>query len=924
MANDGSVIIGTEVDDSGFKKGLQGLGDFAGKGLSTLAKGAGVAIAGASTAVVAFGKESIEAGMSFDKAISQVASTMGVTVDEIGDLEKFAKQMGSETAFSATQSAEALNYMALAGYDAETSMKMLPTVLNLASAGGMELANASDMITDASSALGLSLEDTSALVDKMAKASSKSNTSVTQLGDAILTIGGTAKDLAGGTTELSTALGILADNGIKGSEGGTALRNIILALSAPTKEASEKLEELGVSAYDSEGNLRPLNETFDDLGKALGNMTQGDRTQALSKIFNKVDLKSANALLATSQDRWKDLAKAIDNADGSAKKMAETQLDNLAGDITLFKSALEGAELTLSSVLTPALRTFVQFGTKEIVKLDKAFQTGGINGLAKQFGKSLAEAVTTVSEYIPQIIEAGASIAGEFISSVYEYISRNFDRFIRQGGQFLDNFGKGAEQKIPEVMGAIGDLIGKTISNIPKIIEYGTKLLVELGKGILLGIGELAVQVWDGIKGMFSKPVSDDVIEAKGSLADLEKAIKDATGAKEEINGVIDAWADKASKAEPWLEIYDKLNEKAHLTAYEQAQLNTAAEKLNEIYPELGNKIDEETGRWELNTEQIRLNIQAMKDRALADIYMEKAKGLLEQIVEFEIERDKAVKQQKDNEAILEAQKTKYQELVDTQKELDEWIDNVWQGTQSLDDVPPKVEAWAKENNVALDTLTDLRFASEDLQEATAESAKAMESAQQNIGIYKEKAEKAQKAINGLTEDVNAFIKTSNEYSKDAESIGKHIDDGIATGITANARAIAKAGGTAVKGALAEMRSIAQISSPSKLFKNMVGRYIGEGVIVGIKDAMTDDAIADAIGFDGSLFDSIQSATNSEALSNAVLSDHAGIASAGGVAEASVVADAPRYVETTINIDGRETARVLTPYVSKEIAWQSL
>lgn len=211
----------------------------------TIAKSATVAISAVSAGIVAFGKSAVETGANFDKSMSQVAATMGKSVDEVADLRAFAQEMGRTTAFSATDSADALNYMALAGYDAETSMAMLPNVLNLASAGGMELALASDMITDSQSALGLSLDETTLLVDKMAKASSKSNTSVSQLGDAILTVGGTAKKLKGGTTELATVLGILADNGIKGSEGGTALRNIMNSLISPTEDAIAMLDQMG-------------------------------------------------------------------------------------------------------------------------------------------------------------------------------------------------------------------------------------------------------------------------------------------------------------------------------------------------------------------------------------------------------------------------------------------------------------------------------------------------------------------------------------------------------------------------------------------------------------------------------------------------------------------------------------------------------
>ena len=247
--------------------------------------------------IVGLGTVAVKTAADFDSAMSQVAATMGYTMEELNDstsdasktmeqLGQFAQDMGKSTAFSASEAASALNYMALAGYDAQTSMAMLPTVLNLAAAGEMDLASASDMVTDSQSALGLSLEETTVMVDQMAKASSKSNTSVAQLGEAFLTVGGTAKNLAGGTTELSTALGILADNGVKGAEGGTALRNIILSLSAPTDSASVAIQELGLEAFDAQGNLRSLGDIFSDLNMEMASMTQEEKTQALNKIFN--------------------------------------------------------------------------------------------------------------------------------------------------------------------------------------------------------------------------------------------------------------------------------------------------------------------------------------------------------------------------------------------------------------------------------------------------------------------------------------------------------------------------------------------------------------------------------------------------------------------------------------------------------------
>lgn len=240
--------------------------------------------------------------------------------------------------------------------------------------------------------MGLSLDETNALVDKMAQAASKSNTSVEQLGDAILTVGGTAKNLSGGTTELATALGVLADNGVKGSEGGTALRNIILSLSAPTDNAAKKLTQLGVSVYDAEGNMRGLNEIFGDLDESLSTLTQEQRMEALATIFNNRDLKSAEALLANHGERWNELSGYIDTAAGAAQKMADTQLDNLNGDITLMKSALEGAKIALSDGLTPAIRDVVQ-------QITKALSKGKTQKFLKEVGQRLGEVIKQVAKW---------------------------------------------------------------------------------------------------------------------------------------------------------------------------------------------------------------------------------------------------------------------------------------------------------------------------------------------------------------------------------------------------------------------------------------------------------------------------------------------------------------------------------------------
>ena len=410
--SDGRIVIDTEIDNSGAEQGISKLSGIASSGL----KGVATVVAGTATAIGGLGVAATKVGMSFESAMSQCAATMGLTAEEIANgsesfemLEKAAKDAGATTQFSASQSAEALNYLALAGYDAEKAVKTLPTVLNLAAAGGMELGEASDMVTDAMSALGDKAGTAESFVDKLAKTSQKSNTSVAQLGQAILTVGGTAKVLSGGVDEMNTVLGILADNGIKGAEGGTALRNMILSLTAPTDTAAEAIKSLGLQVLDAEGNMRPMNDIFNDLNGTLSTMTQGEQTQVLNKIFNKVDLKSVNALLANSGERFDELSGYIANCDGAAADMAETMNDNLQGKMTILGSSLEGLGIQIYEKLEGPLKTAADTAIESLGNIAESLNSGDLGGsidkLAEAFGNMITKIAEGVETWLPRIVE---------------------------------------------------------------------------------------------------------------------------------------------------------------------------------------------------------------------------------------------------------------------------------------------------------------------------------------------------------------------------------------------------------------------------------------------------------------------------------------------------------------------------------------
>lgn len=332
--------------------------------------GVGTKLLPVTAAVTGLGAAAVKTTSDFDTAMSQVQATMGVTKDAMSEvdgqtvntvdtLRDLAKEMGAKTAFSASECAEALNYLALAGYNTQQMCDTLPTVLNLAAAGDIDLASASDMVTDAMSALGMGTDEATTMVDQMSKTASTTNTSVAQLGEGILTIGATAKSIKGGTAELNTALGILANNGIKGAEGGTHLRNVILSLQNPTDGAAKLMKELGVETYDSEGNMRSLNDILGDLNTSMDGMTSAEKSNIIATIFNKTDLASVNSLLANTGETWNSLQQGITDSGGAAQQMADTQLDNLSGQITILKSAVEGLAISFGEALMPTIRSIV-------------------------------------------------------------------------------------------------------------------------------------------------------------------------------------------------------------------------------------------------------------------------------------------------------------------------------------------------------------------------------------------------------------------------------------------------------------------------------------------------------------------------------------------------------------------------------------
>ena len=465
----------------------------AGSGVMQLSKTITAATAAAAAAVGAIAVAAVNVGKEFETAMSQVQATMLLDTGTaegaaaMATLEEAARECGRTTAFSATEAAEALNYLALAGYNADEAATALPTVLKLAGAGAMDLARASDMVTDSMSALGIETTEANlnTFADQLAQTASKANTSVSQLGEAILTVGGTAKGLAGGTTELNTALGILADNGLKGAEGGTHLRNMILSLQSPTGDASKALQSLGVDVYDAQGNMRGLNDIFKDLQSGMEGMTAAQKDSIISTLFNKTDLTAANAMLSNCTDRWDELSAAIENSAGACEDMYSIQLDNLDGDIKILKSGLSDLGISIYKDLNGPLREMTQLGTSMVEELSQAYSEGGMAGMVGAVGDCLSEAVNVIAGYAPQVVSMGVDLISNFVQGIAD----NAGQLADMAAQVITIFINGLFALIPQVLLAGIDIIvqlaNSIASQLPTLITNGTQAIQNLVSGII-------------------------------------------------------------------------------------------------------------------------------------------------------------------------------------------------------------------------------------------------------------------------------------------------------------------------------------------------------------------------------------------------------------------------------------------------------
>lgn len=560
MAYDGTLKFDTSIDSKGFQSGIDGIGSIAEKGL----KATGAILAGTATAIGAIGAASVKVGSDFEASMSKVAAISGATGDDLKALTDKAKEMGATTKFSASESADALQYMAMAGWKTEDMLNGLEGIMNLAAASGEDLATTSDIVTDALTAFGLSAEDSTHFADVLAQASSNANTNVGMMGETFKYVAPVAGALGYTAEDTALAIGLMANSGIKASQAGTSLRSIMSRMAKPTKEVQGAMDKLGVSLTDSNGNMKSLNEVMGDLRNGFAGLSEAEAAEMAAALGGQEAMSGLLAIVNASDDDFDKLSDAIYSCDGAAKRMADTMNDNLQGQITILKSGLEGLGISLYENMEAPLKEVVKEAQNMVQQLQDAFDNGGLDEVVSTVGDIFAQIVekaasaapdlidvasdmiqsflTGINNNLPEIASAGVGIVTSLGSALIENtgllwstgvallaevlsgLADNMPQLVESAKDALSQFGSALVEYAPSIGESAAKIVSylasAVIENLPQIIEVGKQIVQGFITGIeqeFPGLGAFLSGLFDGFASTLA-PIAQTVVDALSNI----------------------------------------------------------------------------------------------------------------------------------------------------------------------------------------------------------------------------------------------------------------------------------------------------------------------------------------------------------------------------------------------------------------------
>lgn len=527
MGYDGTLKFDTSIDSSGFQNGINKISSCASGALKATA----AIIGGAATAVVGIGTAAVKAGATFEASMSKVEAISGATGTELTALTDKAKEMGAKTKFSAAESADAFSYMAMAGWKTADMLSGIEGIMNLAAASGEDLATTSDIVTDALTAFGLRAGDASHFADVLARAASNSNTNVGLMGETFKYVAPVAGALGYSAEDCATAIGLMANSGIKASQAGTALRSIFTRMAKPTKEVQGAMDDLGISLTNSDGSMKSLNEIMVDLRKGFAGLTADQKAQMAATLGGQEAMTGLLAIVNASDGDFASLSGSIANCDGAAAEMAETMNDNLQGQITILKSGLEGLGISLYENMETPMKDVVKEAQTMVQELQEAFNDGGLDSLVEKTGEVMAQIVTEVAQAAPKLIETSENLVWSFIQGIVDHSEEIGKSF----GEMLGMIGVAVQENTPLIIQAAKDFVTGFCDGLSKEFPGVSALIDGFLQGLLDNAGSAVQGLVDILNDIFALINNQDpaTMEAVGrAIANIVTAIVGLNAAK--------------------------------------------------------------------------------------------------------------------------------------------------------------------------------------------------------------------------------------------------------------------------------------------------------------------------------------------------------------------------------------------------------
>lgn len=951
--SDGYVRIDTKLDESGLKTGLAKLGGL-------VAAGIGASV----TALASFGKEIIKVGTEYEAQMSRVQAISGATAAELVELDNLAKQLGADTAFSAAEAAEGMENLASAGFSVTEIMGAMPGLLDLAAVSGGDVANASEVAASALRAFGLEATEAGHVADVFAQAAADTNAEVNDMGYAMKYIAPVANAMGISLEETAAAIGILSDAGIKGTQAGTTLRGALTRLTKPTDDMCAVMDDLGLSFYDSEGKMISLADQVAMLQKSFVGLTDEEKQNALTVLYGTSSLSGMLALIDAGPEKLSTLTKSFEDCDGAAAEMAETMLNNLSGAVENLSGSAETLGLSIYDSLKEPLKEAVVMVDGYVAQMQEAFNDGGFEGLVSSVGDVLSQVVDEIVNIAPVIIDAGASLlqslvdglisnapslasaaidlgntlVGAFSSLTASLLQLGVELVAAMCSGFRDN----SSSLALTVTEAISSIIEVVVSSIPTLIEAAGNVVLGVAEAlptILAVLPETVVTVLVESIPLLLEAVSSIVSSIAEALPGLVVTIV------ETLPALVGTIVDSLTVLLP--QIIDCV---VALVDSLVAQLPTIINTIVLALPSIVNSID--AALLDLAPLIVDCGVQLLVSlvQALPDIIyaivnvlptivaaiISTLVGLIPLIIECGIE-------------LLVSLVSALPEIITAiVAVLPQIINSIISAL--LDNIPLIIQC-------GIDLLVSLIAALPDIIVALVGAVPTIITSIINA-LLSNKSLIAQSGIQLLTslitslpqiistlvkavpQIITALINAFKSGVSKFTTMGKELLNGLGQGISNAVTGIVEKSIKACKKITDSVKKFFGINSPSKLFEDIIGKNLMLGMAVGIDEesSTVEDSLADMadrvaeskfpvpevdFDYDG-VVDNFRAAVGStrKAISDTLSSAEVSVKSGDSDDVTSAKNNSPEYIENNIYVDGKKTARIITPYVAKELDWE--